>query len=348
MFQKTVRVTYPLAGGRIVLKIGPAWDVQREPDAVSDDGNEFDFNISSEEPFLYCKPCIVGATGVHQACGPGNLVVLTETGRRDIYPHFYAGNCGDISGIINQASTILGRAHLFRVYLPPGYEENTLKRYPVVYMQDGRNLFFPQESFLGADWQVGKTLDLLDSMSVIDKTIVVGLYAQNREDEYTGPGYLRYGRSIVEEVKPFIDSHFRTLPGPTDTAVMGSSLGGVVSFFMAWGWPEGFGGVACLSSTFGWNDNLIDRVFCEPKRDIKIYLDSGWPRDNYEVTLSMAMALIGRGYEFGRDLLHFVFPNASHGESAWASRLHLPAQLFSGRLARGSQRFIRPNRRRAA
>jgi predicted alpha/beta superfamily hydrolase len=348
MFQKTVRVTYPVTGGRIVLRIGPTWDVQLEPEVVNSDGHEFDFLISSQHPFLYCKPCIVTTTGVCQACGPGNLVLMTQTGRRDIYPHFYTGDCGDISEVINNDSSILGRAHLFRVYLPPGYEENTLKRYPVVYMQDGRNLFFPQESFLGADWQVRQTLDLLDSMSVIDKTIVVGLYAQNREEEYTAPGYRFYGRSIVEEVKPFIDSPFRTLPGSTDTAVMGSSLGGVVSFFMGWEWPEVFGRVACLSSTFGWKDNLMDRVLREPKRDIKIYLDSGWPRDNYEVTLSMAMALMERGYEFGGNLLHFVFPNACHSESAWASRLHLPAQLFSGKLARGSQPFGRPVRNRAA
>jgi predicted alpha/beta superfamily hydrolase len=341
-------VTYPIGRGRIVLKIGPAWDVQCEPDEVSEDGNEFDFTISSQGPFLYCKPYIISATGTYQACGSGNLVLMTETSRRDIYPHFYTGNCGVISEVLSRASTILGRAHLFRVYLPPGYEENTLKRYPVVYMQDGRNLFFPQESFLGADWHVGQTLDLLDSMSVIDKTIVVGLYAQNREEEYTAPGYRRYGRSIVEEVKPFIDSRYRTLPGPMDTAVMGSSLGGVVSFFMSWEWPEVFGRVACLSSTFAWRDNLMDRVFSERKRDIKIYLDSGWPSDNYEVTLSMAMALMARGYQFGGDLLHFVFPNASHGESAWASRLHLPAQLFSGKLARRAQRLVRPTRRRAA
>src|SRR5262249_37055433 len=155
--------------------------------------------------------------------------------------------------------------HLFRVYLPPGYGENTLRRYPVAYMQDGRNLFFPEESFLGAEWQVDETLDLLDSMSVIDQTIVVGIYAERREEEYTAPGYRLYGRSLAEEVKPFIDSRFRTLPGPSDTAVIGSSLGGVVSFFMAWEWPEVFGRAACLSSTFGWKDDLIERVLREPK-----------------------------------------------------------------------------------
>lgn len=344
MYERRVRVIYPLEGGRILLSTGPAWDIHLEPEAVSDDGHQFEFTVRSERPFLYCKPCVASGSGVHRACGPDNLVLMTETGRRDIYPHFLPEKCGRISAVVRNDSPILGREHLFRVYFPPGYDENTLKRYPVAYMQDGRNLFFPEEAFLGAEWEVDETLDRLDSMSVIDKTIVVALYAGRREEEYTAPGYRLYGRSIVEEVKPFIDSRLRTLPGPSETGVIGSSLGGVVSFFMAWEWPEVFGRAACLSSTFGWRDDLIQRVLREPKRDIKIYLDSGWPGDNYEVTLSMSMALVERGYQFGRDFLHIVFPNASHGESAWASRLHLPVQLFSGKVARASQRFGKAER----
>ena len=329
MYERRVRVVYPLESGRIVLSTGPAWDTRLEPEAVSGGGHEFEFTLRSERPFIYCRPCLVSEEGVRLACGPGNLVVMTESARRDIYPHFSAENSGRISPVVRSESHILGRPHLFRVYLPPGYEENTLRRYRVVYMQDGRNLFFPEEAFLGAEWEVDETLDLLDSMSVIDKTIVVGVYAAEREEEYTAPGYRLYGRSIVEEVKPLIDSRFRTLAGPAETGVMGASLGGVVSFYMAWEWPEVFGRVACLSSTFGWRDDLIERVLGEPKKDIKVYLDSGWPGDNYEVTLSMSMALVERGYRFGQDFLHFVFPNAPHGEASWAARLHLPFQFFS-------------------
>jgi predicted alpha/beta superfamily hydrolase len=339
MYERRVRVVYPLEGGRIVLGTGPGWETRLEPEAVGGSGHEFEFVVRSERPFIYCKPCVVSGTGVLSACGPGNLLLMTERGGRDIYPYFHAEQGGRISPVIRNDSPILGRPHLFRVYLPPGYEENTLKRYPVVYMQDGRNLFFPEEAFLGAEWEVDETLDLLDSMSVIDKTIVVGLYAERRETEYTAPGYSLYGRSLVGEVKPFVDSRFRTLPGPAETGVMGASLGGVVSFYLAWEWPEVFGRAACLSSTFGWKDDLIERVLREPKREIKVYLDSGWPGDNYEVTLSMSMALVERGYRFGRDFLHFVFPSAPHGEAAWAARLHLPFQLFSGRVARASRRF---------
>ena len=339
MYERKVRVIYPPVSGTMALVTGVTGNERVEPDDLDGDHGVYEFTLRSERPFLYCKPCQISGAGVRRACGPANLVLMTEPGRRDIYPHFEPASVGRISSVVKSDSGILGRTHLFRVYTPPGYGENTLKRYPVAYMQDGRNLFFPEESFLGAEWEVDETLDLLDSMNVIDKTVVVGVYAARREEEYTAPGYHAYGRSIVEEVKPFIDARFRTLTGPAETGVMGASLGGVVSFYMAWEWPEVFGRAACLSSTFAWRDDLIERVLREPKRDLKIYLDSGWPGDNYEVTLSMSMALVERGYQFGRDFLHFVFPNATHGEASWASRLHLPFQLFSGKVARASRRF---------
>ena len=125
-----------------------------------------------------------------------------------------------------------------------------------------------------------------------------------------------------------MDANYRTLTGPRDTAVMGSSLGGVVSFYLAWQWPEVFGNASCLSSTFGYQDDLLERVAAEPKRPIKVYLDSGWPRDNYEVTRVMANLLHRRGFEEGHDLLHLAFPQATHSEQAWSMRAHIPLQVF--------------------
>jgi enterochelin esterase-like enzyme len=114
---------------------------------------------------------------------------------------------------------------------------------------------------------------------------------------------------------------------------MGSSLGGVVSFFMAWQWPQVFGAAACLSSTFSHKDDLVDRVLTEPKNPAKFYIDSGWPGDNFETTLAMAIALHSRGYVYGQDFIHFAFPNEKHEETAWGSRLHLPLQLFWGKVS---------------
>ena len=87
-----------------------------------------------------------------------------------------------------------------------------------------------------------------------------------------------------------------------NTVVMGSSLGGVVSFYLGWQWPEVFGKIACLSSTFAYRDDLLERIAAEPKRRIRIYLDSGWPGDNYEATRSMLDRLIWKGYRPGSEL----------------------------------------------
>jgi predicted alpha/beta superfamily hydrolase len=328
-YQRKIRVFYPLTKGSMVLRTEAGWTHNLEPE-MSEDGSMFEFTVASERPFLYFKPCVVDGGHVHWSAGMNNLAVLSEPGTRDIYPFFHSRQVGAITSVLEFESALLGRSHRVRVYLPAGYEENTLKRYPVLYMHDAKNLFFPEEAFSGRDWQVEKTLDLLEAMNVIDRVIVVAVYAINREEEYTKPGYEKYGRSLVEEVKPIIDSRFRTLHAPSHTGVMGSSLGGVVSFYLAWQWPQIFGRAVCMSSTFTMKDDLIERVINEPQKNIKIYLDSGWPGDNYEVTLSMCMALIERGYLFGRDFFYFVFPHATHDEASWGTRCHLPLQLFSG------------------
>ena len=336
-FRRTLRVVYPLKEGRIVLRTEQDWEKDIEADEPLDGGHTFTFTVESEKPFLYFKPVLRVGDDLYGTPGANRLVLMTEPDTRPVYPHFRSSGGGRFAPPIEFDSTRLGRRHRIRVYLPPGYSENTLKRYSVLYMQDGQNLFFPDEAFLGNDWHVDETIGVLDTMSVVDDFIVVGVYSKDRFAEYTKPGYETYGSSLVGEVKPRIDQDFRTLPGPLHTGLIGSSLGGVVSFYLAWEWPDVFGRAGCLSSTFGYRDDLLERVLSEEKRDVSFYLDSGWPEDNYEVTVSMAMALVSRGWEFGRDLTHFAFPLAEHDEKAWGLRLHLPLQLFSGIVREASQ-----------
>lgn len=330
-----LRVVYPLPpGARLVLRSELDWDKDQEPATVDAANNTTVFRVEIDGPFLYFKPCLRTADGgFHWSVGSNYLALNAAPFARDLYPHFH----GSSNGAITErrfAAHPDGSRRPYRVYLPPGYWENTLKRYPVLYMHDGANLFFPQEAFLGQDWQVDATLDLLDSMNLIDRVMVVGVYAADRMNEYTKPGYETYGRFLVESLKPAIDADFRTLPGPQHTAVMGSSLGGVVSMFLGWHHSATFGKAACLSSTFGYRDDLFQRVSSEPKRALQIYLDSGWPGDNYEETLTMRDRLIKRGYVPGKNLLSFAFPNAEHNEAAWAVRSHIPFQFFFGKVPR--------------
>jgi predicted alpha/beta superfamily hydrolase len=111
---------------------------------------------------------------------------------------------------------------------------------------------------------------------------------------------------------------------------MGSSLGGVVALHLAWQYPQVFGMAMFLSSTFGWRDDLRERIATQARRPIRIYLDSGWPGDNYEATRAMHALLRSRGYVDGRDLEYLAFPEARHDERHWAMRTHIPLQHFFG------------------
>lgn len=334
LLRRQLRVRFPAGPGRIVLRTELDWERDLDPVALSDDGETSTFDLEAHQPFLYFKPCLRSAGGeLHWAVGENLLALMTSQATRDVYPYFEGSAHGTLSEVFERDSEILGRKHLIRVYLPPGYHQNPLRRYPALYMQDGKNLFFPEEAFLGREWKVDEALHLLDQTNAMDRVAVIGIHSGDRMHDYTKPGYEAYARAVVEEVKPEVDRRIRVIGTPRETGVVGSSLGGVVSFYMAWQYPEVFGWSACMSSTFSYKDDLIDRVLSEPRRDSKFYLDSGWPGDNYEVTLAMAMALGQRGYRQREDFLHLVFPLETHDESAWGRRLHIPFQPGLGLVA---------------
>ena len=330
-----IRVYHPRATRGLVLRTELDWNRDVLPELVDEAAQRAEFRVRSERSYLEYKPCLRDAGGLRWSLGTNKLALVVGT--NDVYPSFFSGLRGRITGRMAFRSAALDRELALRVYLPPGYDENTLKRYPVLYMQDGANLFFPEEAFLGREWKVDETLERLDEMNVIDNLIVVGVDSHERMRDYTEPGVAAYGRALTGELMPWLDSELRTLSGPRNTAVLGSSLGGVAAFFVAWHWPDVFGMAGCLSSTFGYGDELLARVRREGRAGrerLRLYLDSGWPGDNYEATLSMAAALIEAGFVLGRDLVHLAFPLARHDERSWSSRLHVPLQLFSGKLRR--------------
>ena len=334
---RTLRVTYPGGRGRMVLRTEQDWERDVEPVAVSEDGHTSTFELQVDQPFLYFKPCLITDAGRHWSVGPNKLLLMAEEDLRASYPYFFASDNGRFSSLIEFPSRLLDRTHRLRVYVPPGYDENTLATFPVAYMQDGQNLFFPDEAFLGHDWKVEGTTATLRAMSAVEDLVIVGIHSGDRMREYTAPGYETYARSLAEEIVPEAEKRLRIGTHRRQRSVWGSSLGGVVSFYTVWEHPEVFGAGVCMSSTFSHRDNLIDRVLNEPARDVAFYLDSGWPGDNYEVTMAMAMALVARGWRYGVNLLHLCFPHAEHDESAWGLRLHLPLQILNGAVARASR-----------
>ncbi|MBZ5856071.1 alpha/beta hydrolase [Flavihumibacter profundi] len=337
LLKRTLRVAYPAGKGRMVLRTEQDWDEDIEPVYISEDGNTSTFEIAASLPFLYFKACLVDDSTLHWSVGNNNLLLMEEKDQRILYPFFFGEDNGEFSQLVEFPSQILNRTHYLRIYLPPGYHENTLATYPVAFMQDGQNLFFPEEAFQGQDWKVERTSHTLRAMSAVEDFIIIGIRSGDRMQEFTAPGYAAYGQSLAEEIVPEVQRLLRIGNHRRFRTVWGSSLGGVVSFYTVWQYPEIFGTAVCMSSTFSFQDDLIERVLNEPQRDVAFYLDSGWPGDNYEVTMAMAMALVSRGWKYGRNLLHLSFPDAGHNETAWGMRLHLPMQFLNGAVARAAR-----------
>lgn len=321
----SVHVRYPANGRHIVLRTELDWGRDVPPTTVDPDGS-FVFHVPTERAGLRYKPMLVDGTDRHWAQGPNRFALASE-GVDVIYPHFFHDHClpCDVEHAVVEHHD---HDHVYRVFLPPGYHENTLERFPVVYMQDGQNLFFAADAAFGAHWRVPETLELLDRMNALEPVIVVGIYPHDRMHEYTAPGYQAYGEFLASQLKPLIDSRFRTRPEPAHTSIIGSSLGGVAAFYAGWTFPQVFGQAACLSATFGYRDDLFERVGRGSIPSTRFYLDSGWPGDNYEAVRDMRARLLARGLVSGRDLLYFSFPLAQHHEIAWADRLHLPFQFL--------------------
>ncbi|HJZ83033.1 MAG TPA: alpha/beta hydrolase-fold protein, partial [Pyrinomonadaceae bacterium] len=151
---------------------------------------------------------------------------------------------GDVRLHHNFHSNVLNNDRDVIVYLPPGYEADKQKRYPVFYMHDGQNIFDGATSYIpGQEWRVDEVAQSLIAASRIEPLIIVGIYNAGRErvNEYTpaqdakykaGGKADLYGRFLVEEVKPFIDRTYRTMPDSKHTGLGGSSLGGLISLYL--------------------------------------------------------------------------------------------------------------------
>lgn len=225
------------------------------------------------------------------------------------------------------------------VWLPPNYDEQKEKRYPVFYMHDGQNLIDPRTSSMFIDWQIDEVADSLILIGEVEPFIIVGMNnTDDRGTEYSNtPLGKLYERLAVEKIKPFIDANYRTLSDAKNTAVGGSSMGGLISMLFAWDYPNVFSKAACFSPAFKFtNYNYVTIVEKDnsPKKDLKLYIDNGGV--GLEMILQpgvddMIKVLKEKGYEEGKDLQVFIDPKAEHNEVAWAKRIWRPIKFFFGK-----------------
>jgi predicted alpha/beta superfamily hydrolase len=232
-------------------------------------------------------------------------------------------------------SKLVDDHHDLIVYLPPTYEADGERRFPLLYMQDGQNLFDPETSFIkGNYWRLGETADALIKDGAIEPLIIVGIYNSGvkRIDEYTpvedkrlGGGQAdAYGRMLVEELKPFIETQYRTQPGAENCGMGGSSLGGLVTLYLGLQYPEVFSKLAVMSPSVWWRSRTILRTVgaLEKKPELRIWLDIGTKESTRAVpdVRLLRDGLIKKGWQLGEDLAYFEAEGGEHTESAWALR----------------------------
>ena len=292
-------------------------------------GNVWVYNTPVSDGGFAFKPLLNDANwsvGANYTVPSGNSVV-------DVYP-FFGAQGGTLVQLGNFYSAILGNQRPLTIYLPPSYQENPLKHYPVMYLHDGQNLFDPNMSFGGVEWQVDETVDSMVRQGQMREVIVVGLgntaariseYTPTEDSYYGGGNGDAYLDFIQYEVMPYVDGSYRTLTGPESTLIGGSSLGGLISFYAAWTRSDVFGSAIAMSSSFWWDDEaLTDDVFSYggPLIDARFYIDSG--TDGATQTFTMRSALESQGYSHGVNLHHWHDPQGTHNEASWAARFHIP------------------------
>ena len=229
------------------------------------------------------------------------------------------------------ASRHVGNDRPLFVLLPDSYEADPGRRYPVLYMHDGQNLFSDDIAF-GREWQVDEAMNRLQTLGL--QAIIVGIpnAGEARMAEYSpfvdasgrggrGDDYLKF---VVEDVVPLVDSRYRSVPTSAGRGMLGSSLGGLISLYGFFRHPETFGFVGAMSPALWFADRaLLDMIDQCPFVNGRLYLDIGTEEGPEHVTHVRALheLLLAKGYRQGESLFYVEEDDAAHDESAWARRL---------------------------
>ena len=247
-------------------------------------------------------------------------------------------------------SRFLPHPRTLTVYVPPGYDLEPERRFPVFYMHDGQNLFDAETAFAGNPWHADEIAERVIRTGDVPPILIVGVAnTPARLHEY-GPrrSPIRasedrshdYGRFLVEEVKPFIDRIYRTLPGHEHTAVGGSSMGGLISLNLCKWYPGVFGLCAGLSPSLWWEGESFLRTIGEKPgwlNRCKIWLDmgdrEGWTRTTQQGGLRRTQRLAEAMRQYGlaaKRLRYLEVPEGQHNEQSWGGRFDQVLRFLFG------------------
>jgi predicted alpha/beta superfamily hydrolase len=338
----TVRVHYP-AGSRSLAIRGSTGtlDWNRGVALKQVEKDVWSWTSETLDTPLEWKPLLDDSTWSR---GPNYKVKPGET--VDVYPHFVK-----TSGTVTRkwpsfTSQVLPSTRSVWVYVPPTYDENTTAKFPVVYMHDGQNLFDPSTAFGGNEWKVDEAMNAGAEDGTIREAIVVGIANTSaRIDELTPTADSRYGggkadlylRMITDELKPLVDRELRTLTGREDTAIAGSSLGGLCSSYASVRRADVFGMAGVFSPSTWWDNRVIlgevATIPQKPAKPIRVYVDSGdagTSGDGVTDTKELAAKYRAAGYTDDVTLRYVVQPGGQHNEIYWAQRFPAAMRFVLG------------------
>lgn len=241
---------------------------------------------------------------------------------------------------------------MVRVWLPPDYDARRKVRYPVLYLNDGQNLFDPATAFAGVSWQVGETAARLIAEKKIAPLIIVGIdnTGENRIREYipyrsTDPPVprplgARYPEFLQRDIMPLMEKNYRVGSGPEYAGLGGSSLGGLIALYTQLALPGVFGRLLIESpSLFVANRSILDECRSFRKWPDRVYLSIGTrevgdpEKDQRAVRDVQELAKILRDAGLRRSRLRvWIHEGAPHSEGAWAVRFPQALEfLYAGR-----------------
>lgn len=222
------------------------------------------------------------------------------------------------------------------VYVPPQYEEQPDRRFPVLYLHDGQNLFDPSTSFVpGRTWRVAETADAVIEAGEVTPLIIVGIAntGDHRLKEYTyvpdwkmGGGEAdKYGRLVTEELMPFINANYRTLQGRENTGMGGSSLGALATLYLGLKYANVFSRLGILSPSVWWNHKSIISYVNETRlaHPPRIWLDVGTAEGRRTLADAdlLERRLRANGWRPDIDLQYLHVAGGTHDEASWAQRV---------------------------
>ena len=257
-------------------------------------------------------------------------------------------------------SRILRNERDVLVYLPPGYRRSPRRRYPVLYLHDGQNVFDAATSYAGVEWGADESAQRLIEKKWIEPVIIVAAAntGESRIHEYAPTrgvidttakrkrrsrgGLRRYARFLIEELKPFIDATYRTQPEAEATGLGGASLGGLATLALGLWYPNVFNRLAVLSPSIWWDECVICRMVDElpVKLPLKIWLDTGTDEPGWERARDLRDRLVEVGWRLDDDLQYTEVKGANHSEGAWGARFEAVLRFLYPPITRGAKSVL--------